>query len=270
MKTRFILGLCLAFIAGGLFSYMDIDKAEKLANNDKYKVIRVDGRIIFKRTSTDMKKGDIFLPGTSLTFKTPQSRAAVISSLKGRFVLSPSEKGQTKILPATNNISSRSGALINLLDLQKHFEGKYLIIEEMKLEIGKQNFQMDDKHFFYLSYEHNEETILKKLEHTEDNKLIVSKTELFKIDGEAIPVEEKEMTLYYRRGDSSEKINSFHPVFPDLTELEDEVQIILDEFSDKDYAEKVKEITAYLSEFYGKPNKENLGDWLANSFNLNP
>jgi len=87
---------------------MDMDRAEKLANNDKYKVIRLDGHIIFQRTNSDMKKGDIFLPGTELSFKTQQSRAAVISSLKGRFVLSASEKGQTKILPAANNISSRS------------------------------------------------------------------------------------------------------------------------------------------------------------------
>ena len=46
------------------------------------------------------------------------------------------------------------------------------------------------------------------------------------------PVEEKEMTLYYRKGDGSEKINTFTPVFPELEELKDEVQIILDEFSD--------------------------------------
>lgn len=142
---------------------MDMDRAEKLANNDKYKVIRLDGRIIFQRTNSDMKKGDIFMPGTELSFKTQQSRAAVISSLKGRFVLSASEKGQTKILPAANNISSRSGALINLLDLQKHFDGNYLIIEEMALEIGDQNFKMDDKNFFYVSYAHDEETIRKKL-----------------------------------------------------------------------------------------------------------
>ena len=100
MNNRLLMGLALAFLAGGLFSNMDVDKAEKLASNDKYKVIRVDGQIIFQRTKSDMKKGDIFLPGTKLSYKTPQSRAAVISSLKGRFVLSPSEKGQTKILPA--------------------------------------------------------------------------------------------------------------------------------------------------------------------------
>ena len=217
-----------------------------------------------------MKKGDIFLPGTELSFKTQQSRAAVISSLKGRFVLSASEKGQTKILPAANNISSRSGALINLLDLQKHFDGNYLIIEEMALEIGDQNFKMDDKNFFYVSYAHDQETIRKKLAYTEGNKLVISKTDLFKIDGEPIPVEEKEMTLYYRKGDGSEKINTFTPVFPELEELKDEVQIILDEFSDKDDAQKIKEITAYLSEFYGKPNKENLGNWLAESFDLKP
>lgn len=47
------------------------------------------------------------------------------------------------------------------------------------------------------------------------------------------------MTLYYRKGDGSEKINTFTPVFPELEELKDEVQIILDEFSDKDDAQKI-------------------------------
>ena len=135
-----------------------------------------------------------------------------------------------------------------MLDLQKHFDGDYLIIDQMELEIGQQNFPMDADHFFYLSYEHNEETIRKKLEYKEGNKLVIDKGELFKIDGESIPVENKTMTLYYRKGSESEKINTFHPVFPDLDELKDEVQIIMDEFSDKSNEEKVKEITAYLSE----------------------
>jgi len=33
----------------------------------------------------------------------------------------------------------------------------------MALEIGDQNFKMDDKNFFYVSYAHDEETIRKKL-----------------------------------------------------------------------------------------------------------
>ena len=226
MKRKIILSLILAVAVTLALSFVSNSKAENLNATDKYKVIKVDGRIVFQKTKEDMKKGDVFLSGMALTFETPQSRAAVISALKGRFVLSASEKGQTKILPAANNISSRAGALINMIDLQNHFQGKYLVIGEMKLELGKEAFPMDDENFFYLSYEHNDETIRKKLD-SEGAFLVLNKDEIFKIDGEPIPVEEKEMTLYYRSGGNSQKVNTFTPIFPDTQDLKEEVEIIL-------------------------------------------
>ena len=146
MKKNYFFAMLLLFFVSALVSSIGTKEARKLAEMDKYKVIKVDGRIIFERTKADMKSGDIFISGTILDFTSPQSRAAVISSLKGRFVLSAAEKGQTKILPAANNISSRSGALINMIDLQSHFSGDYLILDEVVLELGKENFPMDESH----------------------------------------------------------------------------------------------------------------------------
>lgn len=257
------IGLALATFTANTSSTV----AGKMLAADKYKVIKVDGKIILEKTKEDLKKGDIFLAGMALSFKTPQSRAAVISSLKGRFVLSASEKGQTKILPAANNISSRAGALINLIDLQNHFSGKYLVIGEMQLELGKEAFPLDENNFFYLSYEYNGETIRKKLK-SEDNHLVLNKEEIYKVDGKAIPYEEKDMTLYYRSNNESKKINNFTPVFPDLSDLKDEIAIILSEFEGKDDETKIKEVTSYLNEFYGSPQKENLGIWLKQEFDL--
>lgn len=268
MKKNVIFSFLMILTVGALVSNMGQKESKKLAGTDKYKVIRVDGRIVFQRTDAAMKKGDIFLSGTALSFLTPQSRAAVISGIKGRFVLSASEKGQTKILPAANNISSRSGALINLIDLQNHFAGEYLVLDAIELEIGDANFPMDDKNFFYLSFNYEGEKIRKKLDYDEGNLLLIKKEEIYKIDGESIPVETMDMTLYYRNGDASTKINQFKPVFPDLDELKDEVEIIRDEFADKSETEQIQEITAYLGEFYGKPQKENLNLWLKQEFGL--
>lgn len=53
----------------------------------------------------------------------------------------------------------------------------------------------------------------------ENNKLIIDKDEIFKIDGQAIPYDELAMTLYYRQGSSPVKISEFKPVFPNLDEL---------------------------------------------------
>lgn len=268
MKRNLIFSLSAMLFLGITLSTMGEKESKKLAGTDKYRVIRVDGRIIFQRTDSEMKKGDIFLSGTQLSFKTPQARAAVISSIKGRFVISPSEKGQTKILPAANNISSRSGALINLIDLKNHFSGDYLVLDEIELEIGEENFPMDKSNFFYMSFTYKGEKIRKKLKSDEGNLLLIEKEDLYKIDGESIPVETMNMSLYYRQGDQSTKISEFKPIFPDLKELKEEVQIIREEFADKENETQIQEITAYLGEFYGKPQKENLNGWLKQEFDL--
>lgn len=268
MKVKMLIPVG-AMLAGAavLFSLMGNEETRKLAESDQYKVIKVDGQIVFQKTKVDMKQGDVFMPGTALDFKTPQSRAAVISNLKGRFVLSPSDQGETSILPATNNVSSRAGALINLVDLQNHFTGRYLVIGKMKLQIGKEAFPMDDKNFFYLTYSYNGESIPKKLSYDGD-KLILDKEEIFKVDGNPIEVTEKEMTLYYRQGTESRKVGTFTPIFPDLGTLKGEVEIIIDEYKDKDISTQMKEITAYLNEFYGNPQKDNLSEWLKTEFDL--
>ena len=267
MKRRIALASILFVGLTTTLSVMSLNETKKLAGTDKYKVIKVDGKIIFQKTRETMKKGDIFLSGMALSFETPQSRAAVISSLKGRFVLSAADQGEAKILPAANNISSRAGALINIIDLKNHFSGKYLVIGDMKLELGEEAFPMDDKNFFYLAYYHDGEKIRKKLPY-EGNKLILNKEDIYKIDGKAIPYEEKEMTLYYLKDGASQEISSFTPVFPEQDNLKEEVAIILEEFEDKDDQTKIKEVTAYLNEFYGSPQKDNLGVWLEDEFNL--
>jgi hypothetical protein len=137
----------------------------------------------------------------------------------------------------------------------------------MHLELGREAFPMNNESFFYLSYVHNEEQIRKKLK-SADNKLILNQEDIFKIDGKAIPVEEKEMTLYYRNEGKSTKISEFTPVFPDKSDLKDEIAIILQEFDGKDDKVKVKEVTSYLNEFYGSPQKENLAEWLEVEFDI--
>lgn len=257
-----------AIIMTVAFMSLNVKTEKKSVQADKYKVIKVNGQIMFQQTKSEMKSGDFFVSGTPLSFATQQSRAAVVSKVKGRFVISPSSKGQVKILPAANNVSSRAGALINLIDIKNHFSGDYLVIGAMELEIGEEAFPQDESNFFYLTYNYGGELIRKKLA-ANGNKLILNKEEIFKVDGESIPVEKYEMTLFYREGKSSKTISTFSPVFPDLADLKTEVQIILDEFSDKENSVKIEEVTAYLNEFYGKPQKDNLAIWLTEEFDLN-
>jgi hypothetical protein len=238
---------------------------EKKAN---YKVIKVKGHIQFVRTGADMKMGDVYVAGTSLNFVTTSSRAAVVNK-SVRFVIQSNSKGKVKVLPATSNVTSRAGALINLIDLQNHFSGKYLMFDNEKLQIGKEAFPMDDTHFFYVKYMYNNESIAKRLEF-ENNYLKINKESLFKVDGKSIKIEEKEMTLYYRDDveKRSFKINTFTPVFPDLNVLKTEVEMLLSESEKLTSDQKLAQVTSYLNEFYGKPQKDNLINWLDKEFDL--
>ena len=239
-------------------------EAESSVDVDNYRVIKVNGRILYIRNGKDMLQGDIFKSNELLSFKTQESRAAVISKTKGRKILSPKDKSGSKatLLPAMNNPSSRSGAMINMIDLKNHFSGKYLVMGATEVEIAGESFPMNDQAFFFMRYEYNGETINKKLSN-DGNKLIIDQDELYKIDGAPIEADEvSEMSLYYRSENKSTLVNAFTPVSPDESELRAEIQVILAELTSTDEETRLDEVTSYLNEYYGKPNKESLRVWL--------
>lgn len=232
---------------------------------DEYKVIKVIGKIMYKQSGKAMSTGDVFRSSASLVFKSDNSRAAVISRVKGRFVLAPPSKAQTtNLVPAVNTISSRSGAIVNDLDVKRHFEGDYLIINEVAVPVSPQTFPQDEQHFFFLSYMYEGEKIMKKLGNRGE-KLIINKSDVFSIDGEPIEPYDTEMTLYYRDAKSKEntKLSTFTMVVPDEELLEKEVSVILKEYEDKPSDEQFKQVKGYLTEFYGKPFDQSLKSWLA-------
>ncbi len=260
------IGILLVF---SLLLVMSISKDEEkltLADN-QYKVVTVKGEILFAKSGENMKRGDLYLQGTALNFKTNDSRASIVNEKKGRFVLSGNNRGKLNILPSSNNIATRAGALINIVDLKNHFDGRYLVLNRMEVQIGSKAFPMDEENYFYVKYKHDGEVIPKKLRF-EGDYLIWDRDELFKIDGNPIGVEEKEMTLYYRGIDKTLKINKFTPVFPEMEELKEEVGVLLSAMIKSTDEEKINEIKSFLNDFYGKPYEPNLNNWLKVEFEL--
>ncbi len=253
---RLIISVVIIALSVGMIS------ADKVV--DEYKVIKVIGKITYKKSGQEMSTGDVFKSSASLVFKSDNSRAAVISRVKGRFVLAPPSKAQTtNLVPAVNTISSRSGAIVNELDVKRHFEGDYLIIDEVAVPVSPQTFPQDEQHFFFLSYEYDGEKIMKKLGNRSE-KLVINKKEVFSIDGKSIDPFDTEMTLYYRDAKSKEntKLSTFSLVVPDEELLKREVSVILSEYSDKPEDEQFKQVKGYLTEFYGKPFDQSLKNWL--------
>lgn len=271
-KTTSVFLLASAlFVSASSFTFDNGNP--NLPDDDKYKVIKVNGQIQIKKTGKNLSQGDEFAPNTPLDFKTAESRAAVISSSKGRFVLTADNNNSkgSNLVPAMNSVATRSGAIINMIDLKNVFADNYVIIEEVRLKIGKDAFPMvEGETFFYVDYEYNGEVISKILDFSNDT-LIISKSNIFKIDGN--PIENPytiEFKLYYRneKKEESTPINSFNAIFPEKDALKQELKIILDEMVKKTEKQKLDDVLSYINEFYGKPDKDNVKSFLSTQFNL--
>lgn len=259
--------IIIASVTGLLFGLLSLssdDSHSNLADN-QYLVITVQGKIVFEQTGSEMKRGDTYLKGSPLNFITKTARAAIANKKDGRFIITGNKKGKVSMLPAANPISSRSGSLLNIVDLKNLFEGRLCILDQLRLKIGDEGFPQGEDAYFYVTYDYNGEIIPKKLGH-DGEFLIIDKNELFKVDGKAIPVEEKEMTFYYKGVDKLYKISKFTPVFPDMEVLKEETILLLkagDYVTDRD---RIDHLSSFIEDFYGKPDIENLRVWLKKEF----
>ena len=238
-----------------------------------YKVIKVNGSIQYVSTGSKMALGDEFNEDENLRFGSPSARAAVINPGKGRFILTPESSGKlsgakSNFLPARSNISTRGGALNSMNDIQNHFSEAVAIVYEASWQINPYQFPMDENRFFYLQFQHNGEQINKKLPYRE-NSLVFSREEILKVDDQSIEILDKpDAFLYYYAADGPQYISEFDLVFPEIEMLKTEAGIILNEFSKEEYSRKVNELSGYLFEFYGKPDKEDVMLFLDKDFGL--
>ncbi len=241
--------------------------------DDNYKVIKVNGSIQVKKTGKALQQGDIFKASTTLQFNSPESKATVINGEKGRFVIT-NQSGTSKgnnLIPAINNIASRGGAILTIIDLQNLFTGNVCVIQSTKVKIAAADYKMNTNQFFYIEYVYKGEKISKMLSYQSDS-LLIDKAELYKVDGKSITAPDSpEVNLYYMmdKGKSlRQTIGTFNLVFPNEKELKDEVKIILAELKTKNTAQKTDEVLSYINEFYGKPDKDNVKPWLVKNFGL--
>ncbi len=230
---------------------------------DTYTVIKVDGAITYEKNGKDMTRGDKFAENEKLNFKTDASRAAVISKIKGRFVLTPkkSNTSRSNLLPAMSNISSRKGEILNSVDMKAYFNKNVLLLEKSEVKIMVKDYPQDEDNFFYLMFDHNGESVAKKLNFS-GNDVILERDSIFRVDGKAIEVKTSTPVVLYHRNASEKKsikISEFNLVAPNLKDLVAELKIVKEEDNDKDF---LPDARAYLTEFYGKVDADELSMWL--------
>lgn len=231
---------------------------------DTYTVIKVDGSITYEKTGKNMSRGDKFASNEKIKFQTTESRAAVISKIKGRFVLTPKKSNTSKsnLLPAMSNVSSRKGEILNTIDLKNYFDDNVLLFSRSEVKVKVNEFPQDADNFFYLMFEHNGESIAKKLTFDGDDILLI-KDSIFRVDGKPIQATKTStpVTLYHRSATTkkSTKINQFNLVAPNEDDVVAELEIVRSESKTDDFSSEAR---AYLMEFYGKIDADELNSWM--------
>jgi len=243
-----------------------------VSSQENFKVIKVNGTIVLKAKGTSLETGTVFSSKEDLLFRSDDATAAVINSQQGRLILTSKNHdltdARTNQMPSMYNIGTRSVTLPGGSEIEDYFSGKHVVLEKEAVIVDGLTYPMNEDHFFFLRYVYNNEEINKKLSFSGDT-LFVDKSTLFTVDGKPIPSADKtSIKLYYHRGSQSVAISEFDLIFPDMTQLTKEVEIILSEIQGKSSNEKVAEIDSYIKDFYGKISRDNLTEWLETKFGI--
>jgi len=229
-----------------------------------YQVLHVKGEILYN--GIQIKSGDKIHGDKNIEFGSNDAMAAVLSKEKGRYIIkanpgSGSSSNLVYILnstlsPVRGNMSTRSGAINNTLDLAKYFGEKPFVWagDLIVVNISKEAYEMDDDHFFFLRYQYNNETVNKRLRF-EGTKLIMDKNEVFSIENQPVIRSKswsQQLFFYDYPNEETELITDIQFVLLDKSDIENfKNGIAPDDFV-------LDEISQILSDLYGKCDLEQL------------
>jgi len=214
------------------------------------------------------KTGDKISTKDKVIFGSEDASAMVISSSRGRLLLSKkSSNSQSEleflvssvVSPANGKLSTRSGAVLNKIDVKTLIEKEsFLILDTTLIKIPRSVYKQDQEHFFYLKYHYKSEMINKKLSFNGEN-LIVTPA-IFTVDNLSINSEEvTDINLYYYDASvkSSMKIGKFNPIVISNTSLKKELDILKSHSKIKKKAKLDEEMFIHLNNSYGYLSQTN-------------
>jgi hypothetical protein len=241
-----------------------------------YTVLSVKGEIILEKTGRALQEMDEICADDKLTFKSSDSKAALLSPEQGRFIIKPSKKKnndnfisfvKSVISEGTSKLSSRG-----VISPEVEFGEVYFVVGKYALSIDVKSYPLDDDNFFYLKYSYEGKDVNKKLKFNIDT-LFIEKENICRVDDK--PIDEgniKIVSLYYyeKEKNTSTKVANFELVFANETklikELTDYVSLLKSSGKDNDFI--IQEVLSYLSDLYGNINADNVRNWLSINIGL--
>jgi len=248
-------------------------------NAQEYIVTKISGGTA--KIGTKLIKPETELKSTdNITFSSNAVKLAMIESATAKNYFAQPKTDLTLTLKDALFLGKSTGTrggfgtIYTIIDFENIFKGDTLLIldNELKLVNKCTMFPMNENQFFYIEYSYNNERIPKKLNFSGDT-LIISKAELYKVDSK--PISDSLVSnykLFYRNQTTkmSTEICELNPVFIETSEIKDEISVLIKKFNPEN-SEKItliQQITFYLNTNYGRPEKENLNNWLEKEFGV--
>ncbi len=235
------------------------------ANASELFVLKVSGKIWNTQTNQLLTVGQKLPEEITLRFENTEAKAVVISREKGRFTLQakPSASQETKselvailkeaLVPQKVNImtSTRATEVTSLDELTALFDQKsLLLLQKRSIKFHQQAIEVNSSHFFYLRFNHQGETINKKLSFSEGAFDMV-KSEILTIDGTPFSVlrlENVQLFYFDAQQKKSVPVAVFQLEMPDLSVLRAEAEIIGQVVP---ASQVTQQLTEYLTVNYG-------------------
>jgi hypothetical protein len=248
-----------------------------------YTVLSVKGEIVLEKTGKPIGEMDEVCATDKLIFGTADSKAAVLSSEQGRFVIKLSGKKKTDALTAFVSsvlFSGKGGLSTKAFDLEelntfdywgKEFGEKYFVIGKSKIIIDKNILLSNENNYFFIKYLYDGKEIESKLKFDKDTLFIDS--DVYKIEGNIIEQEKIDTVyLYYFDKEKSKRIElaSFNLKFANEEKLKSELSnyISILRKAGKDSNFNVQEVIFYLNDIYGNVNENDVTFWLKVNYDL--
>ena len=274
---NYMLTLLLASLA--IFTANSQSSALKSSKDTIFIVVKVNGAVLTMPDSIRLGIEDEWNTHAPISFSSKEDYLIVVDKKKQEpYKIVPQEDLKShRIFPSKVLTNTRPGIINNYAQLRSWlYQRRFLALGPYtEIAIGNGEFEVDTDHFFILRYEFHQqdrtEEINKKL-YFKNHKLFFSKSEIFKVDGNSIAMENTSnfhLYFYDRVTEEALKIGPIHLFWIDEAQLKAELAIILSTFTGKK-KDLYQQIRTYIHLTYGEPETQNLNHWLKTHLGITP
>ena len=247
---------------------------------DDYFVIHLRGIVINKTTNKTLKVGDRLTETDKIQFKSTDAVAVVISSQKGRFTLSGSNKPvnstfdsyialvKNVLIPSKSRgmMSTRSLHTTSISNLDSILDTNQFFFpgEITKLRLSENKYPMNKQKYFVWQFTYNGK-VVKSILPSDKDSLVIDRKKIYVVNGNYIaPESAGKAKLFYLENASARKIADFTPVFAEDDVLKAECEILLTALKDRHLQrpEMIEELYKYVEDEYGRTDFATFEKWV--------